>query len=520
MNGSLTFSRHFSRLVWLLAHEPGNIPAQKDALRSVVAASQQGAVTLALRDDRLHANAQASPEPLTGVRETAARLAVHGVREMIVNAGAAAADLLVAARALAAAPDASEPGAGVERVQDLDLRTVRFTLLAPVAPAPTPAAAAPTVSPPPAPKAAERRLAVAERAAGARLDIVTDDADGMFRHFASPQLPRGSVEDLLARLDGATHGDQITAALDDLVTVAENAALDGRSATIAEALWGITIREQALTDAARKRMYALALRRLSRPALLRAVVALLPERRDRTEAYVAVLVRAGEDGADAVIEHLTQAQAIGDRRVFFDVLRRLQAGVPTLIHMLGDARWFVVRNAAELLGEMRAVEAEERLVELLHHGDTRVRRSAARALLQLGSRSASRAVHDAMRDQSPEVRAQIAGAIAARPDAQSVITLTRALDDEGDTEVQLALIDALGRVGSREAVRRLAGIAAPEGRLFRRKPNALRLAAVQALGETRTPDALDVLRGLAKDRDRAVRDAVASALARVRATAR
>lgn len=497
MNASSIFTRHFSRLVWLLAHEPANIDAQKGALRSVVSASQRGAVTLAVRDGQLHANAHAVAESATDARALAACFAAHGVREVIAETGAAAADLLAAARLLASAAENVNETTR-ERSADMSRGTVRLTLAEPATSA--------------------RSVAEGGRSgdenAGSPLGIVSDEAGGMFRHFAAPQSPRASIDELLARLDAARNAEQVTVALDDLEAVAENAALDGRPALIGDALWGIIARERAMPDGERRRPYAIALRRLLRPAMLRAVAALLPEHRERAEGYVAVLVRAGEDGADAVIEQLTQAQSIGDRRVFFDALRRLQAGVPTLIHMLGDARWFVVRNAADLLGEMRALEAEEPLSALLIHGDDRVRRSAARALLQLGTRTASKAVHEAMRSQSPEVRAQIAGAIAGRPDAQTVVTLTRALDDEADTEVQRALIDALGRVGTPEAVRRLASIAAPDGRLFRRKPGALRVAAVQALGEARTPEAVAALRELEKDRDREVREAVAGALAR------
>lgn len=502
MNPSLTFVTHYTRLVWLLAHEPGNIDEQKTALRRVVAVPRELPLVLAVRDGRLTVDMEPVPQSVAEARDTVVRLTGHGLREVVVQPEAGAAELLGVARLLAAEPAAEGAGTAARaRLEELGVNTVQLTL---------------------AQRRAAGRNAESLHAADApgqrRFGIVTEeDASEMFRHFAAPQAPNGSVEELLTRLASA-RGANALPILDDLVTVAENAALAGNGEVVADVLFGLVTREAATTDAEDRRAFTLLMRRTLRPALLRVVAALLPERRERTGDYVAVLVRAGEDGADAVIEQLAQATSIGERRVYFDVLRCLQAGVPTLVHMLGDARWFVVRNAADLLGEMQAREAEPPLAELLRHGDDRVRRSAAKALLQLGTRSASRAVHDAMREQSPEVRAQIASAIALRPDARTVVTLTRALDDEEDTEVQVALIDALGRVATPEAVRRLASIAEPDGRLFRRKPSALRVAAVQALGEARTPEARTVLRALAKDRDRAVRDAVARALAR--ATAR
>jgi hypothetical protein len=49
-----------------------------------------------------------------------------------------------------------------------------------------------------------------------------------------------------------------------------------------------------------------------------------------------------------------------ERRVYFDALVSLRAGTSTLLHMLGDARWFVARNAVDLLGEMQVRKRSSR----------------------------------------------------------------------------------------------------------------------------------------------------------------
>jgi HEAT repeat protein len=293
------------------------------------------------------------------------------------------------------------------------------------------------------------------------------------------------------------------------VITAENAAREGKSNVVGDVFYFIVRREGSATREELKRAYSMAIRRMSRPALLRAVAHLLPRKRDRHDDYLAVLARTGEDGADALIDQLTQAQTTDDRRIFFDVLLHLQAGVPALIHMLGDARWFVARNAAELLGEMKAADAEEPLKQLLRHHDDRVRRAATNALISLESPTARKAVYDAVKDESPAVRMQAAAAISTRRDEKSAGTLTRALDDEVDAEVQLAIITALGKVATTEAVARLIKAAEPDSRLFfKKKSTALRVAAVQALAEARTPAAMTALWQMLEDKDRDVRDAV------------
>src|SRR6185503_15869213 len=163
--------------------------------------------------------------------------------------------------------------------------------------------------------------------------------------------------------------------------------------------------------------------------------------------------------------------------------------------------------------EMVATEAQDALVATLRHGDDRVRRAATNALLKLGTPDAMKGIYEAVNDKSPEVRIQATAAIATKRDVKTSHTLIRAIEDEHDPDVQLAMIAALGTIATSDAVQKLVKMAEPEGRLFRKKTVAFRVAAVQALGEARTPAALAALRDLSGDKEREVRDAVARALA-------
>ena len=87
-----------------------------------------------------------------------------------------------------------------------------------------------------------------------------------------------------------------------------------------------------------------------------------------------------------------------------------------MLNMLGDARWFVVRNAADLLGEMQVAEAEEPLSLLSKHEDERVRRAATGALMSLGTPRALKAIQQALTDPAPATRMQAAAALVGRKD--------------------------------------------------------------------------------------------------------
>jgi HEAT repeat protein len=221
-----------------------------------------------------------------------------------------------------------------------------------------------------------------------------------------------------------------------------------------------------------------------------------------------VLRQAGEDGAAAVIAHVGLAPTLADRRLSFEMLLKLPAAIPVLSRMLGSSQWHIARNAADLLGQLHAVEAHGALSGALQHADERVRRAAAHALSKLGTQPAVQSLRTALVDPSARVRVQVAAGLAGRKGAKSSTTLTRLLDDETDVEVQLAILMALGRLGTPDAVNRLIKAAEPDGRLFKKKPVAFRVAAVHALGDVRTSAARSVLQTLANDKEREVREAV------------
>ena len=98
--------------------------------------------------------------------------------------------------------------------------------------------------------------------------------------------------------------------------------------------------------------------------------------------------------------------------------------------------------------------------------------------------------------------------------------LAKAIDTENEQEVQYAILGALGRVATPEAVQKLSKAAEAASGLFSsRKNGGLRVAAVHALGEARTPGALTALQGLVNDKDKDVKEAVAKTLLLVRGTA-
>jgi HEAT repeat protein len=318
---------------------------------------------------------------------------------------------------------------------------------------------------------------------------------------------------LLARLSAATTPADATTVLEEIAFVAEQSSREGRTTDVADLFAAVLDRETAATDADIRRAYLMTARRLTKPTLLRPIATLVISEPGRAVQIERILQRCGQDGVDAVVDQYSGATSHVQRGAYREVLFRLESAKESLVKMLSDPRWHVVRQAADFLGEMGTPDAERPLAELLRHQDERVRRAATRALARIDSPFTMDALARAVTDDAPAVRLEAIAALAARKGPRAAATLAKAIDDEVDTEVQYSLVAALGRVGTPEGVHKLANAAAAASGLFKSKKNSgLRVAAVMALGEARTPAALAALQGLANDREKEVRDAVARVL--------
>lgn len=491
MDHSVIFVRQLAHLLWLLINEPANVDEQKAALRLLLTTSRQGAVSVALHGLDLQANGGMVPTAFTGVADLTMQMARHGLALISTEERATPADLLGVVRILASRPVEDDGGAAAEaRRAALGITTIRFDVRPSFGHAPVPQPARETVA-----------LAAME------VEVPDDPL------ATAQRAPSESHDALLAQLESTVEAEDISRVLEDLEVSAESAARQGQARVLGEILHRIGMRETALPHFESRRAAAMTMKRIAKPEVLRLLARELPHDADRREQNLGVLSRAGVAGADALIEQITSVAQQRDRRIYFEALLNTRSGVPALLHMLGDTRWFVVCSAADLLGEMRVEEAEAPLSLLRQHEDDRVRRAGTGALMRLGTPRALQAIQQALTDPVAQTRMQAAAAFVTQKDVRtSVPQLLRALDVEKDDEVQAAFLSALGKLGTAEAVQRLVLTAEPKRGVFQRKATTVRVAAVNALADARTDEALAALRRLQDDRDEDVNAAVTQAL--------
>ncbi|WP_411281102.1 HEAT repeat domain-containing protein [Gemmatimonas sp.] len=179
---------------------------------------------------------------------------------------------------------------------------------------------------------------------------------------------------------------------------------------------------------------------------LRVVVRLIPMGEPATavgDPLRDLLARAGELAVQALFAQLSAAPTAGERRAVFDVIVAVGVRSAQFVTSLRHPQWYVVRNAAALLGALRVTDATEALVQTLMHSDSRVRMAVVDALGCLGTELAQQALLLALSDATSEVRRTALHALEHCEARIPATILVAALDRENKPEVQMDLICAM-----------------------------------------------------------------------------
>lgn len=488
------FASLFARTLDLF-RDPGAKEEQKAQFRALAGLLKVESMTIAVQDGRLVINGV----PLEA-DVLLQRLEFHAVKEITIPADPPLAEAFELLRVLAEQPGEDDIASrlratGATRIQ---VEIQRFVLETPAV------AAVPLQSVPKATYAAPV-------AGDAVPDIVRESTVESVAFSPAAAATRTPIE-LIAQLKQQPDGPHVGELLAILGRQLETAMKMHRIAQALTIVVGIVRAEQQVTDATRRRQYSIALKRMYSKALLEGIAELANSPLERDDALL-VLRRAGEDGVEVLLDLLVAAPTIEERRGIFMALTGMKEGTDQLVHMLGHHQWFVVRNVAELAGELALEDAVPALAQQLDHDDERVRKAVALALAKIGSSGAAEPLRRALRDKSAEVRMQAALGVGGRKSSALAMPLVVAMEEEEDEGVERELMLALGRIGSSAAVQALIKFAQPGGRLFGRKPAALRATAVEALRIAATPAAIGTLEGLTDDGDKQVRNAAQSALA-------
>ncbi len=247
------------------------------------------------------------------------------------------------------------------------------------------------------------------------------------------------------------------------------------------------------------------LEQLATPSALQLIVELLLDPKTDHEPVQAFLLRSGVPGARAVFEQLIAATELADRRFLYDIAASMPATLAVARQYSASPTWFVARNAAGLLGEMKNQSAIPDLSRLLKHSDLRVRIAAVVALGQIGGPTATSRLESVLFDNSPDVRNRALSIVFAAPDADPLADrLMLAVQEESAIDYQLEIISALSHVQTPRARQKLIELTAERSRSL--DDLQIRLAAISALAAGHRPAADAALKTLTQDEHSLIRE--------------
>jgi len=490
------------------------VEQQKASLRAMVSLAAASSATVRCYDGVLSIDDVGIPDTVPHVGTLMGRMAAHGVAEIAIGRDAGPAELLALLRGLAATVDSGP--ALKDRLRDVHAERI-WVLVTGGAEPPARGSvshlfAEPADTPRPAYRAPTRRED--EDALAAWDELHSEGGGGSaIREFdlgivvpppepelTPPPAPAVSAPEpdpvpdlpipadtplgraLLAVVRQPYDGD----ILDRLTAFSERVAIALRQdeADAALSALGVVARlEPGAPDGTPRNSYRIVLRRiLDRETLVQ--IAAFTTDPALADPACEVLACASAEGTEVLLGLLASAESMRERKAYVNALKVMPEGRDQIVLMLTHPQWFVVRNVAELAGEMRLEEAVPTLGGLLTHADARVRRAAALALVKFGTPPATDALLRALREGNAETRTLIASLVGQAQGDVFTMPLAALLESEEDLDALREVCLALGRLGSPSALEALERAQA-KGGMFSKRARALKDAAAQALQRTR-----------------------------------
>jgi len=205
------------------------------------------------------------------------------------------------------------------------------------------------------------------------------------------------------------------------------------------------------------------------------------------------------------------------RRMLCEVLIEIGKGnMELIIPFIDDHRWFLVRNIAYILGRMGKESALPTIQKALNHEESRVRREAIQALGIIVSSKAFDLLGKALNDQDDRNRSMAAlnlARVGKKASLPALLEIVQAKDfSKRDSAEIKAFFDAIGMVGSNDAIKPLEKLLEQKSWFGMGKKDEIRLRAASALALIGTAEARSTLEAGRNSKDENIRQACLQAM--------
>jgi HEAT repeat protein len=237
-------------------------------------------------------------------------------------------------------------------------------------------------------------------------------------------------------------------------------------------------------------------------------------RLEDVNAYLSLLQK---NSIKPLIKLLGELKNSKTRRVFCDALSEIgKNAIEVFTPFTDDRRWYLVRNIIYILGRIGKEQSLPYIQRALNHEDLRVKREAIQALGLIGGQKAIGLLVRALTDNDVRVRCMAAINLGKGGKKAGLIPLLEVVQSKDfykreSAEIK-AFFNAIGMVGSNEAIPVLQQLLERKSWFGRGKTDEIRMGAANAMAMVGTPEAKAILEEGKNSKDESIRDACTQAL--------
>jgi hypothetical protein len=237
-------------------------------------------------------------------------------------------------------------------------------------------------------------------------------------------------------------------------------------------------------------------------------------RLEDVNAYLSLLQK---NSIKPLLKLLGELKNSKTRRVFCDALSEIgRNAIEVFTPFTDDRRWYLVRNIIYILGRIGKEQSLPYVQRALNHEDFRVKREAIQALGLIGGQKAIGLLVRALTDSDVRVRCLAAINLGKGGKKGGLIPLLEVVQTKDfykreSVEIK-AFFNAIGMIGSNEAIPVLQQLLERKSWLGRGKTDEIRMEAANAMAMVGTPEAKAILEEGENSKDEFIRDACTQAL--------
>jgi HEAT repeat protein len=236
------------------------------------------------------------------------------------------------------------------------------------------------------------------------------------------------------------------------------------------------------------------------------------------------LIALSDDSTSVLLETLKETDDRAVRMKIIDILVRIgEIAIVEVKKLLSSPEWFVRRNGAFILGEMKALTAIDEVGNLIGDNEERVQLEAVQALIKIGDPQIKDYIRKALNSRYRSVMIE-AMKFLGRDDIKGKLgelmkwlKARKAIPETSEQNSRAGIIEILGKNGDDSVIPSLIEVL-NEGSFF--KGDLLHItkeAAINALGQIGTSKAIQALRDATNFRDQFIASKAREVLKRVEA---